>query len=118
MVLPPTRYGRSPNTLVNTRADHADRIDAGVVIEAAILDREHRFLHARRNRLERDAAALFARAGHHRRQQRRIERDALERLRLRPGSRRCAAAAAAAASPSSSSAPAAPGNDTVTTLPA
>ena len=62
------------------RADDANRIDAGVVIEAPILDRQHRFLHARRNGFERDAAALLARAGHERGQQRRIERDALDVL--------------------------------------
>ena len=101
------------------RADDADRIDAGMVVEAAIFDRQHRFLHARRNGLERDAAALLARAGHQRRQQRRIERDALERLAgrldLRP---RAAAGAAAASRRSSSRGTGGSGNDTVTTLPA
>ncbi len=60
------------------RADHADRIDAGVVIEPAILDREHRFLHACRDRIQRDAPPFLARPGHHRGEQRRIERHPLE----------------------------------------
>ena len=53
--------------VVEQRADNANRIDAGVVVEPSVFDGEHRFLHARRNGFERDAAALLARAGHERR---------------------------------------------------
>ncbi len=80
MVLPPTRYGAIAEHVGEHRADDANRIDAGVVIEAPIFDRQHRFLHPRRNGFQRDAAALLARPGHERGEQRRIERDALDVL--------------------------------------
>ena len=44
----------------STRADHADRIDAGMLVEAAILDREHRLRHARRDGGERHRPPLLA----------------------------------------------------------
>ena len=80
MVLPPTRYGRLPKMLVNTAPTMRIGSTPGMVVEAAVLDREHRLLHPRRNGVERDAAALLARAGHQRGQQRRVERDALDAL--------------------------------------
>ncbi len=50
----------------------------GMRVEALVLDREHRLLHVLRNRGERHAPPLLAAAaGHERRQQRRIELDAL-----------------------------------------
>ena len=61
-------------------ADHADRIDAGMPVEAAILDGQHRLLHPLRNRRERHAPPLLARAGDQPGQHRRIERDFVDRL--------------------------------------
>ena len=92
-------------------------IDARVVIEAAVLDRQHRFCHPRGDRFERDAAALFARPGHHRRQQRRIEGHPLERLRLRLDfAMRCGGGGGGFAVFLRMTGGS--GNDTVTTLPA
>ncbi len=62
------------------RADHADRIEAGVLVEAAILDREHRLLHARRDRRQRHRPPLLPLAATERGQHRRVERDPLARL--------------------------------------
>ena len=41
-------------------AGDADRIDAGVVVEAAVLDRQDRLDHLLRDRRERHVAALLA----------------------------------------------------------
>ena len=57
-----------------------DRIDAGMVVVAAILDREHGLHHAIGNRGERDRPALLALAAGERRQQRRVEHQPLGRL--------------------------------------
>ena len=65
------------------RADHADRIEAGVLVETAILDREHRLLHARRDDGERHRPPLFALAAAERRQHRRVERHPLGRVSRR-----------------------------------
>ncbi len=43
----------------NNRAGKADRIDARMVVEAAIFDRDHRVLHERRNLRERHVVALL-----------------------------------------------------------
>ena len=77
-VLPPRRYVLLPKTLRNDRADDADRIDAGMVVEAAVLDREHRLDHLLRDRLQRHVAALLAAGGDERRDERRVERDAFD----------------------------------------
>ena len=42
IVLPPTRYGLSPEMLVMSAPDHPDRIDARVLVEAAVLDGQDR----------------------------------------------------------------------------
>ncbi len=55
-------------------ADGANDVDAGMVVEAAILDRQHRLHHARRNRRERDAPPLLTARADERRQQRRVQR--------------------------------------------
>ena len=62
-------------------AGDADRIDAGVVVEAAILDRQDRLDHLARDGLQRHVAALLASLGRdERRDERRVERDALDGL--------------------------------------
>src|SRR2546427_637292 len=60
------------------RAGRADPVDAGVFIEAAILDCDHRLDHVRRNRGKRHVAPLFPPLGRQRRQERRVELDRLE----------------------------------------
>ena len=80
------RVGAVAEDVGEDRADHADGIDAGMVVEAPVFDRQHGLLHARRNGGERDAAALLARAGHQPGEHRRVERDAIDRLRRRPRS--------------------------------
>ena len=80
-VLPPPGTALSPKTLREDGADDADRIDAGMVVEAAILDREHRLDHLARDR--RAAARRGASRGpdgDERRDERRVERDALDGL--------------------------------------
>ena len=65
------------------RADDADRIDARVVVEPVILDRQHRVDHLRRNHRQRDLALLLALAADERRQHRRVERQLLARSSCR-----------------------------------
>jgi hypothetical protein len=59
------------------RAHHANRIDAWVLVEAAVLDGEYGVHDMRRDLPEPHRPALFAVARHERRQQRRFEREAL-----------------------------------------
>ena len=62
-------------------AGDADRIDAGMVVEAAILDGQDRLDHLARDGLQRHVAALLAAVGRdERRDERRVERDALDGL--------------------------------------
>ncbi len=60
-VLRPTGWRRVGRQVRDDGADHADGIDAGVAVEAPVLDRQHRLLHARRNTRERNAPPLLAR---------------------------------------------------------
>ncbi len=57
------------------RADGADDVHARMVVEAAVLDGEHRLHHARRNRGQGDAPTLFTARADERGEQRRIQRD-------------------------------------------
>ena len=58
--------------------EQADGIDAGVRVEALVLDGQHGLLHPRRDGGQRHVARFSARAvGHQRRQQRRVELDRL-----------------------------------------
>ena len=59
------------------RADHADGIDARVIVETPVLDGQHRPRHAVGDDRERDETALLAAAVHERRDQRRLERETL-----------------------------------------
>ena len=61
------------------RADDADGIDAGIVVEPVILDREDRLDHAGRNHRQRHRAALLAFAADQRGQDGRVERQAFAR---------------------------------------
>ena len=49
IVLAPDEIGRVAAQVGHQRADDADRIDAGVPVEAAVLDGEHGLLHVGRN---------------------------------------------------------------------
>ena len=62
------------------RADGPDDVDAGMVVEAAIFDGQHRLHHPRRNRRQRDAAPLLTARADERGQQWRIEGDTLHRF--------------------------------------
>ena len=73
--------------VVDDRAGQPDRIDARVVVVAPILDREHGLDHAGRDRRQGDGPPLFALAADERRQQRRVERQALAGLRRRARAR-------------------------------
>ena len=57
------------------RADRADDVNARVIVEAAILDREHGLHHPRRNRGERHLAPLLPAGADERGEERRVERD-------------------------------------------
>ena len=75
-VLPLRRYS-SPNTLSIAALDDADRIDARVIVEPAILDREHRLNHDRRDRPRAEHRGVFLSLGDERGDERRIEREFL-----------------------------------------
>ena len=80
-VLPPTRYGLSPRTLVSDGAGRADGIDAGMIVEAAILDRQHRLPHARSGICASGTLRRFSRAfGNERGEERRLEHHRRQRL--------------------------------------
>ena len=55
------------------RAGGADRVDAGVLVEPAVLDGEHRLDEVGRDGAERHVAALLAAIGHGGREERRVE---------------------------------------------
>ena len=75
IVLAPTRYDACPAQVGHQRADDADRVDARMAVEAAVLDGQHRLLHVGGNGRERHPAAPLARRGDQRAEQRRIELD-------------------------------------------
>ena len=58
------------------RAGDADGVDARVVVEAPVLDRQHRLDHRLRDHLERDVPPFLARVGDQRGDERRVQRDA------------------------------------------
>ncbi len=58
--------------------DDPDRVDAGVIVEAPVLDGEHRLDHLLRNQRERHSAALLAAGRDERGQQGPVELDAIE----------------------------------------
>ena len=58
MVLPPSRAAPGLEIL-DDRADHADPVDAAVLVEPLILDRDHRLDQVRRHLLERHLDPLF-----------------------------------------------------------
>ena len=60
-VLPPARYFLVAEEVGEDRAPRSDGIDARMIVEAAILDREDRLpIMRRRNRLQRHVAPLLA----------------------------------------------------------
>ena len=74
IVLAPTRYVRLPLILVDERAHHADRIDAGVMVETPILDRQDGLPHhACRDAVQGRPAPLLAARVHQRGEHRGIE---------------------------------------------
>ena len=81
IVLPPARYVRRPVAYAEQRADHADRIDAGMLVEAAILDGEDGLHHTLGNRRERDRPRFSRSPVVERRQHRRIEVEPFARTR-------------------------------------
>ena len=60
-VLPPRRYGLAAGHVVPHRRRDANRIDADVVVEAPVLDREHRLDHVLRDVLQRNVPPLLPR---------------------------------------------------------
>ena len=96
IVLPPREISPAAEDVGQDRARRADGIDAGVVVEAAILDRDHRLHHALRDRRERHVPPLLAPFGDERREERRVERDARRGAACVRGARwRCRPPAAA-----------------------
>ena len=86
IVLPPRQISPAAEDVGEDRARRADGIDAGMIVEPAILDRDHRLRHALRDRRERHVAPLLAPFGDERRDERRVERDARRGSACVPGS--------------------------------
>ncbi len=74
MVLAPDEISARAAQVREERPDHANRIDAGMLIEAAVFDGEHGLLDVRRNGRKRHPAAALPRRRRQSAQQRRIER--------------------------------------------
>ncbi len=68
--------------LLKTAPDRANRINAGVIVEAPILDRQYRLHHALRDHLQRNVAALLAPRCDERRDERSAQRHLLDRRYL------------------------------------
>ena len=83
IVLAPSRYRRLPRRLDTSAPTIRIGSTPGMLVEAPVLDREHRLHHARRNRGERHLPPLLAARAQEGGEERRVERDAVGGLAAR-----------------------------------